>query len=315
MTATKSELSLATFQEISELHSANIWFYSGPINPSFFKRIRNEFYSITPKQNIILILTTNGGSAHEAYRAARFLKRKYSNFYCFILGRCKSAGTLLALGADEIVMYDTGELGPIDVQMARADEIGSRDSGVDILKGLDMLKNQSFDMFQYSFLKIKKSSAGTITTKTASEIAIALSNGIVSGIASQIDPVRLGAVVRATDVARKYAHLLKAPPKAIEKLVGDYPSHSCIIDVEEARSIGLKVREPSERERYLETALLNIIESRKGNFSVYTPKSQEEIFFPLDVIRRSSIVVEEADELEEENSVAEQQEVNQNPST
>ena len=38
----------------------------------------------------------------------------------------KSAGTLIALGADWIVMSDTSELGPIDPQVIRSDSDGNR---------------------------------------------------------------------------------------------------------------------------------------------------------------------------------------------
>jgi len=37
-----------------------------------------------------------------------FLKKKYSNFCLAVIGECKSAGTLLALGADEIMMGSLG---------------------------------------------------------------------------------------------------------------------------------------------------------------------------------------------------------------
>ena len=38
----------------------------------------------------------------------------------------KSAGTLMALGADRIIMSETSELGPIDPQVILADRNGNR---------------------------------------------------------------------------------------------------------------------------------------------------------------------------------------------
>lgn len=38
----------------------------------------------------------------------------------------KSAGTLMALGSDAVVMSDTSELGPIDPQIVRCDVNGNR---------------------------------------------------------------------------------------------------------------------------------------------------------------------------------------------
>ena len=39
------------------------------------------------------------------------------------LTHCKSAGTLLALGADEIIMSNLSELGPLDIQLPDRDYI------------------------------------------------------------------------------------------------------------------------------------------------------------------------------------------------
>ena len=43
---------------------------------------------------------------------------------------CKSAGTILALGADVIIMSQYAELGPIDVQLQKEDEVGESTSGL-----------------------------------------------------------------------------------------------------------------------------------------------------------------------------------------
>ncbi|CAN5841646.1 hypothetical protein BH23ACT11_BH23ACT11_23940 [soil metagenome] len=67
----------------------------------------------TPRRdNVLLILVTNGGDANIAYRVARCLQRSYRDFYVLVPGWCKSAGTLVAIGADEIVMGEHGQLGP-----------------------------------------------------------------------------------------------------------------------------------------------------------------------------------------------------------
>jgi ClpP class serine protease len=40
-----------------------------------------------------------------------------------VSGYCKSAGTLIALGANELAFGEHGELGPLDVQIAKRDEV------------------------------------------------------------------------------------------------------------------------------------------------------------------------------------------------
>ncbi len=78
------------------------------------------------QQDILVILTTEGGSADAAFRMARCLQSCYRRFTCVIPGWCKSAGTLICIGAHNLLIGDLGELGPLDVQLAKPDELGLR---------------------------------------------------------------------------------------------------------------------------------------------------------------------------------------------
>src|SRR5688500_5732755 len=73
------------------------------------------------KPNASLFLTTNGGDPHAAFRMAKALQRFYRKTRLLIVGPCKSAGTLMALGAHEVAFAPTGELGPLDVQLNKPD--------------------------------------------------------------------------------------------------------------------------------------------------------------------------------------------------
>ncbi len=64
------------------------------------------------RENVFFILCTYGGHPNCAYKIARRLQTKYKKFYLYVAGYCKSAGTLIAVGSDEIVMRDSAEFGP-----------------------------------------------------------------------------------------------------------------------------------------------------------------------------------------------------------
>jgi membrane-bound ClpP family serine protease len=98
-----------------------------------------------------LVLSTLGGDPHAAYRIARFLKYCYKRFYLYVFGYCKSAGTIIALGADEIIMSVRGELGPLDVQMIKPDEFTERSSGLDISIALEEVASRAFGTFEGHF--------------------------------------------------------------------------------------------------------------------------------------------------------------------
>lgn len=84
---------------------------------------QDDFYIIqdvlreTSKSNIDFYLETPGGSGEAAEEIAKFLRKKFSKVTFVIAGEAKSAGTILALSGDEILMTDTGSLGPIDAQV------------------------------------------------------------------------------------------------------------------------------------------------------------------------------------------------------
>lgn len=72
---------------------------------------------------MLFMLVTTGGDADAAYRLATTLQNHYETITCYVTGYCKSAGTLVAIGAHSLVMSDCGELGPVDVQLYKEDEI------------------------------------------------------------------------------------------------------------------------------------------------------------------------------------------------
>ena len=105
--------------------------YSGEIDTKGVGRLV-ESLGLEKKNrpNTFLVLTTNGGTADAAYRIARLLQIVSKRFYLYVPMRCKSAGTLIALGAHEIYMSPLAELGPLDVQLVQRNEIDRMRSGL-----------------------------------------------------------------------------------------------------------------------------------------------------------------------------------------
>jgi len=62
-------------------------------------------------------LETPGGSAETAEEIVKFLHDNFQAVSVVISGEAKSAETILALAGDEIIMSETGSLGPIDAQI------------------------------------------------------------------------------------------------------------------------------------------------------------------------------------------------------
>ena len=83
-------------------------------------------HNVTPGEEMELLLHTSGGSIDDAEKLIRMVRSKVgqAEFHIVVPEFAKSAGTLMVLGADCVVMSDMSELGPIDPQMRFADSNG-----------------------------------------------------------------------------------------------------------------------------------------------------------------------------------------------
>jgi len=266
-------------EKISTDYDADLFFYSGAIEESYadllIDRVHQELNSTTKRKNVCLFLCTNGGDPDAAYKIAKCLKRHYEKFSLYVFGYCKSAGTLIALGANEIIMSLHGELGPLDVQLAKRDEILFQGSGLDLLQAMDYLNRRSTEIFDTQFMSLIVKSGGAITIKTAADIAGKITSGLLSPIVAQVDPVRLGEMTRAVKIAYDYGKRLNADEEIVHKLINDYPSHSFVIDFEEAQDIFKNVRELTEIEEQFKAELVIKLRTQFGDDYSRIPASEE----------------------------------------
>lgn len=239
--------------------------YSGGIGADWADSIIPEIEKSRSHEKILFVLTTNGGAADEAFKVSRFLQETYGQHFTFgVVSYCKSAGTLATLGAKTIAMGTRGELGPLDVQLIRPDEINNRSSGLNLSQALDFIAEKSYSTFEDVFLKLKARSNGSITTKTASEIACSITTGIYSTIAQSIDAHQLGDMKRAVEVAYEYGVRLGARKDSVRRLVEGYPEHGFVIDLKEAATLFPQARPFSELESFLLKESQNLIVEQLG---------------------------------------------------
>ena len=76
-------------------------------------------HNVPPGKDVDLLLHTRGGDADAAEKLIRMMRSKVGTAALRIIVPefTKSAGTLMVLGADSVVMSDMSELGPIDPQI------------------------------------------------------------------------------------------------------------------------------------------------------------------------------------------------------
>jgi hypothetical protein len=224
----------------------DIYVYAGEINTSGYEMLSNLAGNPANKY-ALLILFTPGGDPHAGFRIARALQCYYNHFDILLPRICKSAGSLITIGAKSIYMDDMSELGPLDVQLKKKDEIFGLTSGLDIAHTLNHLQNQAMSSFRNSLLEL--SGQAGLSTKMAADIASNLTSGLFQPIMAQVDPMKLSETQRALEIAQAYGTRLNEKPLnlragGLEALITGYPSHGFVIDRKEAKRLFVRVSKP-----------------------------------------------------------------------
>ena len=210
-----------------------------------FWNSKGEF---TTGEKVALIVDSPGGFAKCAYQIARFLKKRCGGFVAVVPESAKSAATLLVLGADQIILGQYAELGPLDVQLydREREDYGSALNEVQALDRLHAFALQAID----SAMLLTSRRAG-MTIKAALPGWQSFVAEMMRPLIEKIDTVHYTQSSRQLKVAEEYAIRLLRPKygqqiasKIARSLVHQYPEHAFFIDAEEAASIQLETSEP-----------------------------------------------------------------------
>ena len=87
----------------------------------------------------ISFLRPLGGSGEAAEDIVRLVRRKFNSVGVIVPGMAKSAGTILAMAGDEILMGSESALGPIDAQILQKGKVFSAHA---LLAGMDQIKEE-----------------------------------------------------------------------------------------------------------------------------------------------------------------------------
>jgi hypothetical protein len=188
------------------------------------------------KSKLCLFLYSRGGAVEVPWRIVSMIREQYSEFGVIIPYKAHSATTMIALGADEIIMSAKGELGPIDPSLGiKQDQEGVVNKQINVE-----------DVMSYiAFLKDK---AGL-----TDQDAISSSVDILS---QKLEPWLIGGMYRIKEhinlVARKLLSSRKDKLEEnkiqaiIEALVEKTYFHGHAICRKEALDLGLPIKKPEK---------------------------------------------------------------------
>ena len=191
-----------------------------------------------PTKKLDLFIYSRGGAIEVPWRIASALRQYADTWNVLIPFRANSAATLLALGADEIVLGRHGELGPIDPILSIQHRTGA--PGHPDGTPLDDTINVEDVM---AYLRFVREQVGLTDQSALAES--------LRRLAERLDAVGLGHVYRTRSHIRDVAHRMLtsqlSPPgervmeTIVETLAARVYAHGHAIGLVEASDIGLPV--------------------------------------------------------------------------
>lgn len=227
------------------------------IQPPVVRELQHLIHQ-TKGSSADVIIFGGGGCACCAYATARDLRRRFEHLAVYVPWLAKSALTFIALAADDLVLGNRGELGPLDAQYSEkqpADFPAERSclEGVVVLRQLQAQALEMFDEVTHSLVE-KSQMRGQDACQAATELVARMWEPLLR----RIEPKSLANSLRGMELSRAYAERLlrryrpqlyaEAGHQIIENLVAGYPTHDYLIDREELDDIGLPARAPTEQE-------------------------------------------------------------------
>lgn len=135
--------------EIEKASGRDVLVVYGPIVSGLDNAVHEALEAIpdrNPDKKLTLMLHTGGGIVEVVERMVETIRNRYTDVSAVILDRAMSAGTILALSCDSILMTDFSRLGPIDPQVERPD--GSLVAALGYLQQFDRLNAKDKDPTQ-----------------------------------------------------------------------------------------------------------------------------------------------------------------------
>ena len=209
--------------------------------------------AIGPTAKISLILYTSGGDTSAAWNLVNLIQIFCDEFEIIAPGKCRSAGTLISLGADRIVMTKQATLGPIDPAIQHP-------LGPPIPGASPEARAQVSVEAVYGYLDAVKACSQDESLRV--QALLDLSN--------KVHPLVLGQIFRSRQQIRDLAKRLlprhsndsDKVKKIIDFLCSESGSHDYTINRREAKQLGLNIENCTEglykvlrqlRESYSET--------------------------------------------------------------
>ena len=236
------------------------------IDPGLYEQFFDQRDSLPEDQPAALLIHSNGGDTTAAYKLAALLVKRCGAFTALIPSCAKSAATLIAIGSSEIILGRYAELGPLDIQVLneKDEKMESALNHVQALERLGADSMRVMDAMVRMLLSRMDKPMNDIV-----RVAIEFSTSLVRPLMENIDVVEYTRRSRELKMGEEYAirllrhnyHEIKAK-RIARSLVSNYPDHGFVIDIHEAKAIGLDATMPHGEVAEAYTQILPYLDGR-----------------------------------------------------
>lgn len=257
-------------QEPNQLHGQ----IAGDVIPIFYEHLKQ----IGPVNNLDLFLYSSGGQTTAPWRIVNLLREYCDRLSLLVPYKAHSAATLIALGADEIVMTPLAELSPIDPSIGsdfNPPNPGQKESKKTPVRVEDV----------YGYINLAKEK---MNIKDQTDITT-----ILTKLVENLHPLAIGTVYRTHELIRLLAKKLlklhmegkeeeRAIPQLIEDLAEKLYYHGYKISRREAKNLGLKVTKAGGELEDLIWSLYTEYKEEMGLGGKLDPAQYEDEDFPVE---------------------------------
>jgi hypothetical protein len=261
---------LELYQELEQKRNSKLLVYVTSDRPNLGTQIASDILSpftehldkIGDVDKITLLLYTRGGNTLTAWTLVNLIRNFCKDFEVIIPFKCHSAGTLISLGANRIVMTKQATLGPIDPSVN-----GPLNPAIPGANNPNSRVPVSVE-FVDSYLQMAKSELGINDQKGLSDILIDLTK--------HIHPLTLGQVYKSKAQIKMLAKKLLANHEieqehedaVIKFLCSESGSHDYTMHRNEAKKLGLNIEKPNME---LYTCIKSIYDDIEKELELRTP--------------------------------------------
>jgi hypothetical protein len=209
-----------------------------------------------------IVLHTPGGHIETAYKIVKLLRQHAKKVNVIVPSYAKSAGTLICLAGENLIMSSTSELGPLDVQIPEHQDgdVDTYKSALNGYKALEQVQRHAIENFDTAVQLIMHRTGGRMRLQDIIKFAIDFSANTSGGLYSQLHPKTIAEYARSLDVGEQYGVRIltrymgwqkEKAARVIQRMVYMYPSHEFIIDSEELTELGFHTEAPATDEALL----------------------------------------------------------------